>query len=317
LTASAQAAADIPAAASDATVPGAPMTRAANYLVAGAHFDRKFKRWPLPTHDPQSLVNDFIFDRMIDPDWPALHRSFVDKETAKIAVQRMCPDVRTANTLSVLSIDAVASRADLFEALRPFVGTDAVAKPAHASGAVTFLRDLAGPADLRGLYDLSVLDYASILREMQYWGLPKKIIVESMIPTATGGPPDDYKFHCVRGEPLLCQIDHARFGQTWSRLFRTPDFAPMHEADGLHAPVGFVPAPSERLGAMVEAARTLSAPFEFVRVDLYNGEDGIYFGELTFTPAASLGIAPSSAGDHEESETHRVYSRIMMDALAG
>ena len=68
---------------------------------------------------------------------------------------------------------------------------------------------------------------------------------------------------------------------------------------------------------MVAAARALSAPFAFVRVDLYDGTDGVYFGELTFTPAAALGIAPSSAGDHQVGDTHRVYSRIMMDALVG
>lgn len=317
MTYTARSAADPIASGEAASPPVSFMTRAFNHLVAGAHFERKFGRWPLPAHDPRSLVNDVIFDRMIDPDWSSLHRSFVDKETAKTEAQRLFPGLRTPKTLLVIPIEAVASVEELFQTLRPFIGTDAVAKPAHASGGVTFLRAVTGPADLRFLYDLSLVDYASILREMQYWELPRKIIVEEMIPAAAAAPPDDYKFHCVRGEPLLCQIDHARFGQPWNRLFRVPAFGPMHEEDGLHAPRDFTMAPVERLEAMADAAHALSAPFEFVRVDLYNGQDGIYFGELTFTPAASLGIAPSSAGDHEESETHRVYSRIMMEALAG
>lgn len=295
----------------------APMTRAFNHYVAGVHFARKFRRWPLPAHDPRSLVNDVIFDRMIDPDWSALHRAFVDKETAKREAQRLFPEIRVPETLLVIPMETVASADDLFEMLRPFVGTDAIAKPAHASGAITFLRGVTGASDLRLLYQLASADYASILREMQYWNLPRKIIVEARIPTATAAPPDDYKFHCVRGVPLLCQVDHGRFGQTWNRLFGLPGFAPMHDEDGLQAPPGFAQAPPERRKAMIAAARALSAPFEFVRVDLYNGQDGVYFGELTFTPAASLGIAPSAAGDHQESETHRVYSRIMMTALAG
>lgn len=297
--------------------PSVPMTRAFNHSVAGPHFARKFRRWPLPAHDPRSLINDVIFDRMIEPEWSALHRAFVDKETAKDEARRLFPDLSVPATLLVIPIAAVESVDQLFALLRPFVGTDAIAKPAHASGAATFLRDLAGPADLHLLYDLASADYASILREMQYRDLPRKIIVESMVPTASAGPPDDYKFHCVRGEPLLCQVDHGRFGRSWNRLLRVPDFAPMHDGDGLHAPPGFVPAAPERLKTMVDAARALSAPFEFVRVDLYDGSDGVYFGELTFTPAASLGIAPSAAGDHEESETHRIYSRILMDALTG
>ncbi|UKI22301.1 MAG: hypothetical protein L6V88_07980 [Anaerotruncus sp.] len=35
---------------------------------------------------------------------------------------------------------------------------------------------------------------------------------------------------------------------------------------------------------MLEIAKTLSEDFPFVRVDLYETEAGIVFGELTFTP---------------------------------
>ncbi|MDR6146375.1 hypothetical protein QE363_002168 [Sphingomonas sp. SORGH_AS870] len=291
------------------------MTRAANHRLASVPFERKFGRPPLPPHHPDARINDVIYDRMIDPHWSAQERAFVDKQTAKVEAQRRCPDLHIPETLAVIRVETLASPEDLFDRLRPFIGTDALAKPTHASGGVTFLRDLADPAALRDLYDLASMDYASILREMQYWRLPRKIIVETMIPTHVAGPPDDYKFHCIHGEPLLCQIDHGRFGQPWSRLFRVPHFDPMDEGDGLSAPDGFARAAKDRLERMIAAARALSAPFAFVRVDLYDGRDGIYFGELTFTPAASLGIAPSSAGVHRETATHRIYSRILMDAL--
>lgn len=294
-----------------------PMTRAFNHLVAGEHFARRFRRWPVAAGDARALINDVIFDRMIDPDWSSLSRAFVDKQTAKGEAQRLAPDVLVPETLLVLPMEAIASIDQLFQLLRPYIGTDAIAKPTHASGAVTFLRHLSGPDALDALYHVASADYATILREMQYRGLPRKIIVEAMVPTQTSAPPDDYKFHCVRGRPLLCQIDHGRFGRSWSRLFRVPAFLPMDDEDGMHAPEGFAPAPPERLAMMMAAARALSAPFECVRVDLYNGSDGVYFSELTFTPAASLGIAPSSLGDHEVNSTHRIYSRIMMDALAG
>ena len=35
---------------------------------------------------------------------------------------------------------------------------------------------------------------------------------------------------------------------------------------------------------MLEIARKLSKPFPFVRVDLYQIKDKVYFGELTFYP---------------------------------
>ncbi len=40
---------------------------------------------------------------------------------------------------------------------------------------------------------------------------------------------------------------------------------------------------------MVDVARALSAEFDFVRVDLYNFDGDIYFGELTATPAGGYG----------------------------
>ena len=292
-----------------------PMTRATNDWAASVPFARKFGRAPLTPHHPDALINDVIYDRMVDPNWSVLQRTFVDKETAKAEAQRRFPTLHVPETLSVMPVETLTSPEELFDRLHPYIDTDAVAKPTHASGGVVFLRDLVDPVALRGLYDLASIDYAAILREMQYWRLPRKIIVETLIPAHRSGPPDDYKFHCIHGEPLLCQIDHGRFEHPWSRLFHVPQFDAMDESDGLTAPNGFAMATRDRLDTMIAAARALSAPFEFVRIDLYDGRDGIYFGELTFTPAASLGIAPSSAGVHRETATHHIYSRTLMDAL--
>ena len=293
----------------------APPTRAFNHLIAGEHFAQRFGRWPLPPRHPDALINDVIFDRMIEPEWAPFELAFVDKDTAKAQAARLAPALRIPETLAVVAMDEVASPEALFARLRPFAGKDAVAKPSQASGAVTFLRDLAGPDDVRLLHQLASADYSGVMREMQYRPLPGKVIVEALIPTATPAPPDDYKFHCIRGEPLVCQVDHARFGRAWSRLLRVPDLDPMDAADGLVPPAGFRLAAPERIAAMIAAARALAASFDFIRIDLYDGADGVYFGEMTFTPAASLGIAPSIEGDHAMNPTHRIYSAILMQAL--
>ncbi|GAA3268531.1 hypothetical protein GCM10020258_39990 [Sphingomonas yabuuchiae] len=47
-------------------------------------------------------------------------------------------------------------------------------------------------------------------------------------------------------------------------------------------------------------AEALSAPFPFVRVDLYDGDDGIYFGELTFTPPPRWASPLSRRGSSAE-----------------
>ncbi len=293
----------------------ADFTQDANHVVVAPIFREKFGRSPLPPHHPDALINDLIFARMIDLGWSPLKRAMVDKVTAKAEVARAGLDLRIPSTLATIAMDEVASPAELFALLHDFLGTDAIAKPAQASGGTVFLRNVSGPADLADLHALATSDYALVMREMQYAGLPQRVIVEATIPTEDGRPPDDFKFHCVHGEPLACQIDHARFGQPWSQMLRLPDFEPLDPADGLIAPPGLrLPLP-ERLAAMTAAARALSAPFEYVRVDLYDGLDGVYFGELTFTPSASLGIAPSENGSHRVSETHRRFSRTLMRAL--
>lgn len=61
--------------------------------------------------------------------------------------------------------------------------------------------------------------------------------------------------------------------------------------DGQKAPAGFSLPKPQRLNDMFSYADRLSAPFPFVRTDLYCIKDQIFFGELTFTPAAALDFA--------------------------
>lgn len=294
-----------------------PCTRGFNHLVAGAQFAHRFQRWPLPVSDPHALINDYIFNRMIDPAWTRLEHAMVDKATAKLEAARLAPGLEAPRTVAVIPMEGIACAEALYQALEPFAGLPAIAKPAHASGSVVMLRDLRSARQLEALFALSVMDYSLVLREMQYHGLRKQIIVEMLVDTASGQSPDDYKFHCVDGVPIVCQVDHSRFGSPWSRLLRLPDLEPFDPADGLAWPSTYRRPAPERIASMIRAARALSEPFQFVRVDLYDGRDGIFFGELTFSPAAALGIAPSAQGDHALNPTHIAYSNAMMSALRG
>src|SRR5687767_14762442 len=57
----------------------ADFTREANYAVVAPIFSEKFGRLPLPPTDPDALINDLIFARMIAPDWSELEGIMVDK----------------------------------------------------------------------------------------------------------------------------------------------------------------------------------------------------------------------------------------------
>ena len=108
-----------------------PMTRATNDWAASVPFARKFGRAPLTPHHPDALINDVIYDRMVDPNWSVLQRTFVDKETAKAEAQRRFPTLHVPETLAVMPVETLTSPEELFDRLHPYIDTDAVAKPTH------------------------------------------------------------------------------------------------------------------------------------------------------------------------------------------
>jgi len=93
---------------------------------------------------------------------------------------------------------------------------------------------------------------------------------------------EDFKILCFNGEPKYIivdkdrYIDHKRnfYDTDWNRVDVTTD----HEQ--FETPY---PKP-KNFEEMLRVAHILSEDFPFVRVDLYNIEGKIYFGELTFYP---------------------------------
>lgn len=121
-------------------------------------------------------------------------------------------------------------------------------------------------------------------REWAYYGLKPKIIVEEMLVNKSDPESGitDYKFFCFAGEVkvIVADIDryigHKRnfYDDKWNDLLITSD-CPAADRE--------IPMP-ENLNEMSRIAETLAAEFPFVRVDLYNIDGKIYFGELTFYP---------------------------------
>lgn len=93
---------------------------------------------------------------------------------------------------------------------------------------------------------------------------------------------EDFKILCFNGEPKYIivdkdrYIDHKRnfYDTDWNRVSVTTD----HEQ--FETPY---PKP-KNFDEMLRIAKVLSEDFPFVRVDLYNLDGKIYFGELTFYP---------------------------------
>lgn len=133
-------------------------------------------------------------------------------------------------------------------------------------------------------------------REWVYGQVPRRIIVEELLAGVDGAIPDDYKFFVFHGRCAFVQVDSGRFGRRTQDFYR-PDWEriPMSGGPPWADPERVRPA---HLDEMIQLAEKLGEPTDFVRVDLYDVDGRIVFGELTSFPAGG-----DSPFDPEEFDT--------------
>ncbi len=125
------------------------------------------------------------------------------------------------------------------------------------------------------------MTYGTLSDETCYRPLKGKILIEGYLEDDSGSL-RDYKFYCCNGEPLGLHVDFDRFGDATYRVYDTHWHEFKKTKPTLPVPP-ILPKP-ENFDEMLEVCRKLSSGFSYVRVDLYNCNNQIYFGELTFTP---------------------------------
>jgi TupA-like ATPgrasp len=254
-----------------------------NYLIAGVFFFRANGRLPRKSRLANAELNDFIFQRMIDDRWSATERRCVDKELAKTLAARGS-SVKVPPTVAVFNLESNPPVEEFIAWLRPYIGKHLIAKPTHGSGTVLFLDTVIADGEIEAFYSDANRNFFYAIRETQYKDLERKILVEENI--SKSGAINDYKFFCVKGHVLYCQVDVDRFTDHKRAICTVPDFAIIPvRTKFLQIPAQVRRPP--RLDQMVQIASELSREFSFVRIDLYDADDGVYFGEYTLTPGAA------------------------------
>lgn len=142
-------------------------------------------------------------------------------------------------------------------------------------------------------------DIYSGYREWPYKNIPRRIIAEQLLEHPAGAEINDYKFFCFNGQVKFFKVDFDRFSSHRANYF-APDWSllPFGEANLPPVPEKQI-LPPPNFDKMLEIAQTLSQPFKFIRVDLYNLDGKIYFGELTFYPASGMGSFTSKEWDRK------------------
>lgn len=167
-----------------------------------------------------------------------------------------------------------------------------VAKANHNSGPVQIVKDknkVDKKKIIKELNNQLKIDYGIISMEKFYSDIPRKIIVEKYLEFRKEQDLRDYKFYCFDAKSKYCQLIKNR------NTNETIDFYDKNwikqEFAGLTTTNRSLIRDSKPYNyeLMQKLASKLSKDLDFVRVDLYNIEGKIYFGELTFCPASGLG----------------------------
>ncbi len=130
-------------------------------------------------------------------------------------------------------------------------------------------------------------DISKSLVEWPYRSIKRKILAEMYL----GDNPIDYKFYCFDGDAdvvMMCterETGHPKFyffDKDWNlrRLNKR----------GKEAPEGFTLPKPEGMDEMFSIASKLSEGLPYARIDLYNIEGKIYFGEITFFPSSGFEV---------------------------
>ena len=142
-------------------------------------------------------------------------------------------------------------------------------------------------------------DYFLCSRERAYHEIPRRIIAETLIEDPSGDL-KDYKLFCFGGRVYYTLVYFGRhneeklhmiaYDRDWLRQpFYTTTPATLSEN---------IPCPPN-YEKMIEIAESLSKGLLFARIDLYNTNGHIYFGEITLHPAGGMAKVIPSEWDYK------------------
>ena len=195
-----------------------------------------------------------------------IYSQYVDKLNAKDIVSNVCGDrCKIPRVIRILTNYSDLQQSDL--------NNNYFIKAAHGSG---WLIDPKQEKNLtKNILQLKSWNKIYSYYEKQYSYLQPKFFIEEKITCLYNGLTGsalDIKVFCFYGIPQFILIQN-----NTKRNFYDMNWSPIKPLEfEFQKPVLF--------DQIIDISKELSRPFEFVRIDLYIGIDGVYFSEFTFTP---------------------------------
>lgn len=206
------------------------------------------------------------------------YTNMVDKIEAKnfvasvIGKEYIIPTIKTYDSIEEVNFDELPQQF--------------VIKCTHDSGGVVVCKDkdkLDKKAALKLLSKSLKQNFNHLTREYPYKNLVPRLIVEQYMEDESGYELKDYKFFCFDGEPKMSFVasDRQKEGEETKFDFYDLEWNHIPVVNGHPCSEHGIAKP-QNYDKMLELASKLSQGIPHVRVDFYNINGKIYFGELTF-----------------------------------
>ena len=257
--------------------------RIAPYIKDDATFLKM--KWKICMDYPLNLDNPMTYNEKLQ--WLKLYDrkpeyiKMVDKYEAKKYVSNIIGEEFIIPTLAVYdTVDAID-----FENLPD----QFVLKCTHDSGGVVICEDKknfdidSAITKLRKRYNNN---WFLFYREWPYKNIKPRVIAEQYITTKNNDL-RDYKFYCFNGVVKAIMVAEGRFSESKSFSYFDHSWNKLDFTWGAPKPKSY-PAKPTHFSEMLEIAAELSKDIPHVRVDLYNVDGKIYFGELTFYDGSGM-----------------------------
>ena len=174
-----------------------------------------------------------------------------------------------------------------------------VLKTTHGCGGIYICKDKAVFDKEKAANEINKTlckNYYLYSREWPYKNVKPRVIAEEYIEE-TEDELKDYKFFCFNGKAKVFKVDFDRFTDHFANYYDIEgNLMPFGEAQYPPRPDRMINLPSN-LERMIELAEILSKNIRFLRVDFYNVNNRILFGELTFSPDGGMGRFTSADWD--------------------
>jgi len=163
-----------------------------------------------------------------------------------------------------------------------------IVKATHDSGSYLIIKDKSKVDYNKLLVDCRWWlnrNYYLVDREWQYKNIKPRIVIEKLLLTAKGKIPNDFKLNVINGKVAFIYVSIDREGKNKRNIYDR-DWNPLYftwalkNKDIVHLR-GEEINPPATLNRMIEIAEKIGEDFPYVRVDFYDVDGKLYFGEIT------------------------------------